>query len=1543
MHEGEKLVNRSSTYRPGGVLALSFAIAALTAGAGVSSPASAFSIHQPTAAKGSPENLRMLDARVNDRTAWIHATDARPAAVQAGAQAASRQTQSMAGAQRALRRSQPALHVEASALTGGPTSVSNRTGALTGPAPGRRSEDIVRDFLRSNAALYGLGPQDLADLHALGDSAGGASGLRMLRMEQRVGGRPVFQSETRFLLDRDGRLVKSTGQFVPEARTRVDAFDPAALLDASDALAVLIQSAGRDASMGRLPQLPGEDGRVLLEADGDYVTGQVTAREVLFPLAPGLLVPAWSIVAFTNGDADWYAVVDAETGDLLWRKNIRNYVSTHDARFRVYVQADGRTPADNPAPQSPTAATVGSGLQPPGIAPTIVSMQAVMSPTASPNGWIDDCPAGICTANETQTLGNNVLACLDRVGGGDDNLCDTTASSVIDGNGRPTGNPDANGRNRDFLGTAPRDFQTNFLPPPQGGNPEAGQTSTGNGNNGTLAVDQFRRGLLTQLFYLSNWYHDELFALGFDEASGNFQRINFSGMGVGNDRVLADAQDNSSTNNANFATPPDGASGRMQMFRFTSPIIDRDSSLDSEIAIHELTHGTSNRLVGNAAGLNWDMAAGMGEGWSDFYALSLLNGTNADDPNAKYASGAYATYKLGLATFTDNYLYGIRRFPYSTDNTINPLTWADVDDVTNNPDGGIAQNPLNFNGGGGMEVHNSGEIWALSLWEVRSRVIADPNGANGDVPAGNAAMLQLVTDGLKFTPIDPSFTDARDALLDADCATNACANETWIWEGFADRGLGYAASTPNNKTFDLTASHAAMVESFSMPRLDIVDLATDVMVSDAASNANGSIDPGEVLEMDVRLTNPWRGATHGSAGGTATLSSATPGVTVHDATSTFGAIAPQDSVVGDRFVFTVDPGVPCGSLIDFTLTVTSDLGTSTQDFSLRVGAVSGTGTPVTYLDDPNPNLPIPDGSPLGLKRPLVIGDEFEIADVNLRVDSVTHTWDSDVSIMLRSPGGLGVQQVGLTGLLIGDGNADNITGMLVDDDLPVDAANDMVQAPAVLAPFTGDWLPVFNSPWTVLGIGQQPDSILAFARFDGSSTRGTWTLVVGDQASQDTGTLNQWSMEVTPVVRSCSVFTGVPAIKASKSVAGVFRVGNTVTYTVTLTNDGTAAQSDIGGDEFTDALPPSLVLVGASADSGTVLATPGAGGTVTWNGALAPLGGSVTIQIEALVGTGQQGATIANQGTARFDSDGDDTHDATVLTDDPATAAPGDATQFTVDEVSFTATKTVAGTFVPGSTVTYTVVLANTGNTASLDLTGTDFIDTLPDGLTLTGANADIGTAAIDVVGNAATWHGSVPAGSAATLTITATIDADASGTIQNQGTLLYDADLDNVQDNTLVTDDPAKPGPGDSTDFEVIGADLAIVKSNGVASLTSGATTAYTITVTNAGPQAVTGARVQDPVPAGLTAVAWNCNATGTNCPVANGTGGIDLLVDLPVGATIVLQMTATVSAASGATVTNVATVQAPAGVTEVDPIDNTSTDSDPVLAVGIFRDGFE
>src|SRR5262249_6596154 len=117
--------------------------------------------------------------------------------------------------------------------------------------------------------------------------------------------------------------------------------------------------------------------RTTVSSPDPRIPGDVDSWLVYFPASPGVLVPAWAQIIFTTGDADWYSLVDARTGVLLWRKNIRDYASTQQARFSVYVQGDGVTPADSPAPHAPTTENPGSGNQFPAISRTIVNMLSV--------------------------------------------------------------------------------------------------------------------------------------------------------------------------------------------------------------------------------------------------------------------------------------------------------------------------------------------------------------------------------------------------------------------------------------------------------------------------------------------------------------------------------------------------------------------------------------------------------------------------------------------------------------------------------------------------------------------------------------------------------------------------------------------------------------------------------------------------------------------------------------------------------------------------------------------------------------------------------------------------------------------------------------------------------------------------------------------------------------------------------------------------------------------------------------------------------------
>src|SRR5436190_22992535 len=131
-----------------------------------------------------------------------------------------------------------------------------------------------------------------------------------------------------------------------------------------------------------------------------------------------------------------------------------------------------------------------------------------------------------------------------------------------------------------------------------------------------------------------------------------------------------------------FFPAPDGYSGRIEMFVFDGPTPRRDGSLDPDVVLHEYTHGMTDRMVGGGIGLYQLVTWGLAEGWSDFYALSVL-AKAGDDVDGNYTEGGYVTYQLfGLL---ENYYFGIRRYPYTTDMTKNPLTFRDIDPAQANP------------------------------------------------------------------------------------------------------------------------------------------------------------------------------------------------------------------------------------------------------------------------------------------------------------------------------------------------------------------------------------------------------------------------------------------------------------------------------------------------------------------------------------------------------------------------------------------------------------------------------------------------------------------------------------------------------------------------------------------------------------------------------------------------------------------------------------------------------------------------------------------
>lgn len=92
-------------------------------------------------------------------------------------------------------------------------------------------------------------------------------------------------------------------------------------------------------------------------------------------------------------------------------------------------------------------------------------------------------------------------------------------------------------------------------------------------------------------------------------------------------------------------------------------------------------------------------------------------------------------------------------------------------------------------------------------------------------------------------------------------------------------------------------------------------------------------------------------------------------------------------------------------------------------------------------------------------------------------------------------------------------------------------------------------------------------------------------------------------------------------------------------------------------------------------------------------------------------------------------------------------------------------------------------------------------------------------------------------------------------------------------------------------------------------------------------------------PFDAGLAS--WTCSGSGgAVCANTSGSGNISETITLPAGGMLSYELTATVLAAEGMTVTNTASVTLPTGLTDINPADNSASDSDPV---GQFADGFE
>ncbi len=333
------------------------------------------------------------------------------------------------------------------------------------------------------------------------------------------------------------------------------------------------------------------------------------------------------------------------------------------------------------------------------------------------------------------------------------------------------------------------------------------------------------------------------------------------------------------------------------------------------------------------------------------------------------------------------------------------------------------------------------------------------------------------------------------------------------------------------------------------------------------------------------------------------------------------------------------------------------------------------------------------------------------------------------------------------------------------------------------------------------------------------------------------------------------------AVTASAATAAP---GGTVTYTVTATNSG---QITLTGATFTDAL--SDVLDDASYDndaSATAGSAVFSSPNLTWTGTLA-VGASATITFSVTVNSPDTGnKTLASTVTSTTAS----SNCASGSTDTRCSNTVG----VTVLTIAMTASP---ATVTPGSAVSYTITVTNSGTVA---FTGAALTDALSGVLDDAGYDYD-GTATAGSVSFSSpnlTWTGNLAAGASATITFSVTVNNPDTGNKTLASTITSATAGSNCASGS--TDARC------ASTVTVLVPGLTTTVSAGTSTTTPGSVVQYTVTVTNSGQTPYTGASFTDPLAGLLDDASYNNDAAATAGSVSFASPNLTWTGNLAVGA---------------------------------------------------------
>ena len=382
-------------------------------------------------------------------------------------------------------------------------------------------------------------------------------------------------------------------------------------------------------------------------------------------------------------------------------------------------------------------------------------------------------------------------------------------------------------------------------------------------------------------------------------------------------------------------------------------------------------------------------------------------------------------------------------------------------------------------------------------------------------------------------------------------------------------------------------------------------------------------------------------------------------------------------------------------------------------------------------------------------------------------------------------------------------------------------------------------------------------------------------------ATADDVTTNNTGTASTTITRNAD-------LALTKTGASTVVAGNTVSYTLTATNNGpsTAIAATI-----TDTLPVGTTLVSTNPSQGTCTANTSQ--TIVCSlGNLAP-SGTATVGIVATVVASYTGTTVVNA--------------ASITSSTPdATSANNTATlTTTVTQNADIAVTKVAnlGSVAAGNQLRYTITVANNGQS---DARGVNLSDPLPGGVTVLETSPTQGTCttAATVTCNL----GLITPGSSARISVLVRVN-----TTTDAGTLTNTA--------SATTTTPQANTANDSGSVAVTvttSADLALTKTASPNPVQLGSNLTYTLTANNLGPSLARTVVLTDTLPTGTGFVSGSgCSASGqtVTCPVGS----------LAIGDSVTRTITVSTPGSGVTTLTNTASV----GAATADPAAGNNTAS--------------